>query len=174
MELRGKYNTKLQNAVYMSTRQAAKEMGSSTKENVGRWYRELQYYGFIVMESGACLGVNGMGKAAHYRLTEEFHDGRPPTRDYLNWDGELFHDQKPPSYYRALKKQKPVSYVQDTLSHTYKTVAAQSVLCVPESVSYVEDIQPPSTVSYVQDITSLTTAYGEGLPIAGDAHSMLI
>jgi hypothetical protein len=75
MELRGKYNTKLQNAVYMSTRNAAKEMGCSTKENVGRWYRELQYYGFIVMECGAHLGVNGMGKAAHPLRVEDVSFG---------------------------------------------------------------------------------------------------
>ena len=51
--LKSRYNTKLQNTVYLSIRTAQKELGSfSRRDNVGRWFHELQYYGFIVMESG--------------------------------------------------------------------------------------------------------------------------
>jgi protein ImuB len=31
---------------------------------------EIQHYGFGVITSGACLGVDGKGKAPHWRLTE--------------------------------------------------------------------------------------------------------
>src|SRR5215471_9985389 len=126
--LKGRYNSKLQNAVYLSIRVAHKELGSfSHIDNVGRWFRELQYYGFIVMESGPCLGVEGHGKAPHYRLTEEWYLGKSPTRDFLNWDGELFNEQKPPSYYKgklyARKKQNPVPPVRYTPYHPSGTLA---------------------------------------------------
>jgi hypothetical protein len=100
--LRARYNTKLQNAVYLATREAEKELGShSNRRNIMRWFRELNYYGFIRMVSPAHHGVNGHGKAPHYRLTEEFYLGQSPTRDYLNWSGEPFHEQKSPKHYLA-------------------------------------------------------------------------
>ena len=36
------------------------EVGSGTSQ-IGRWFRELQPYGFIVMVSPSCLGVDGKG-----------------------------------------------------------------------------------------------------------------
>jgi hypothetical protein len=58
--LKGRYNIKLQNAVWLSVRDAAAELGSfSHTENVRRWFRELAHYGFIVMVSPAHHGVNG-------------------------------------------------------------------------------------------------------------------
>jgi hypothetical protein len=50
-------------------RDAAETIGSGTEEIV-RWYRELEHYGFIVQVSGGCLGVDGEGFAPHWRLTE--------------------------------------------------------------------------------------------------------
>lgn len=99
--LKSGYNNRLQNGVYLSTRKAAKQLGSfSNKDIVGRWFRELQHYGLIVMVSGACLGIEGKGKAPHYRLTEEWYLGKPPTRDFTDWNGEKFQEQKSPSHYR--------------------------------------------------------------------------
>jgi hypothetical protein len=70
--LKGRYNSKLHNAVWVSTRDAEEELGEySTRRNVMRWFRELQHYGFIAMVSPAHHGVNGHGKAPHWRLTEE-------------------------------------------------------------------------------------------------------
>jgi hypothetical protein len=163
MALKCRYNSKLQNAVYLSIRVAHKELGSfSHIDNVGRWFRELQYYGFIVMESGPCLGVEGHGKAPHYRLTEEWYLGKSPTRDFLNWDGELFNEQKPPSYYKgkkyAAQKQNPVPPVRYTPYHPSGTVAVQENLNGRESVPPVRYIQQQETVPPVQYITSLTTS----------------
>jgi hypothetical protein len=95
--LKSNYNTKAQNAVYLSARDGAKEFGVS-KDTVCRWLHELEHYGFIVMVQGAHLGVTGTGKAAHYRLTDCWHAGKPPTYDFQSWDGVLF----------APKKQNPV------------------------------------------------------------------
>src|SRR6516225_2129966 len=99
--LKGRYNSRLQNAVYISSRVAVEELGlHSHRDSVLRWFRELQYYGFIVMVSLPHHGLNGHGKAAHYRLTEEWYLGDKPTRDFLHWNGELFHEQKSPSHYQ--------------------------------------------------------------------------
>jgi len=93
--LKGRYNIKLQNAVYVSTRDAQEELGKySIRRNVMRWFRELQHYGFIVMVSPAHHGVNGHGKAPHWRLTEERYLGKAPTRDFLSWDGIPFTEKR--------------------------------------------------------------------------------
>jgi hypothetical protein len=99
--LKWNYNTKLQNHVFLSTRDAALKLGSN-RSYVRRWFSELQYYGFIVMIRPGGLGVEGHGKSPHYRLTEEWYLGKPPTRDFLNWGGEVFRVQKSPKHY--LKK----------------------------------------------------------------------
>jgi hypothetical protein len=99
--LKSRYNSTLGNAVYVSTRTAAAELGSySHRDHVRRWFRELQYYGFIVMVSPGHLGVDGRGKAPHWRLTEDWYLGEPPTRDYQKWGGEIFHEQKSPEHYK--------------------------------------------------------------------------
>jgi hypothetical protein len=78
--------------VYVSQRQAMKKLGSGSNE-IARWYRELQHYGFIVMTKGGSLGVDGWGKAPHWRLTEAIHGFDVPTRDFEKWDGLPFVDR---------------------------------------------------------------------------------
>ena len=103
--IKGRYNTNLQNGVYLSTRQAAKELGpASKKDAIARWFRELMHYGFIVMVSGAYLGVEGKGKAPHYRLTEEWYLNKPPTREFMDWQGDLYHEQKSAKYYKRRER----------------------------------------------------------------------
>jgi hypothetical protein len=125
--LKSRYNSTLGNAVYVSTRAAVLELGShSHRDHVRRWFRELQYYGFIVMVSPGHLGVEGHGKAPHWRLTEEWYLGEPPTRDYQRWDGQKFQEQKSPRhYYRRQnrlhtlpsQKQNPAPRVWPTVDH---------------------------------------------------------
>ena len=81
--LKARYNTRLQNSVYMSARMGAEELGSS-KDYVARWHHELQHYSFIRVIEGkeARLGSNGEGMAAHVQLTEHWYAGNPPTRDF--------------------------------------------------------------------------------------------
>jgi hypothetical protein len=115
--LKTRYNNRLGNAVYLSTRSAVKELGShSHRDNIRRWFRELHYYGFIDMVSAGHLGVEGKGKAPHWRLTEEHYLGQSPTRDFLRWDGTPFHEQKSPKHYLA-KKQNPGPPVRSTVDH---------------------------------------------------------
>jgi hypothetical protein len=62
-------NYKNNGHVFLSQRDAAKEIGSST-DRIGRWFRELQHYGFIVQTNPTSFGIDGKGKAPHWRLTE--------------------------------------------------------------------------------------------------------
>jgi len=94
-------NRKNNGHIYLPQRKAAKELGSGTSQ-VGRWFCELQYYGFAVMMSPGCLGVDGKGRAPHWRLTEvAYMRGTSskgmedmPTTDFLKWDGVPFSNQK--------------------------------------------------------------------------------
>ena len=72
--------------IYLSQRDAVKEVGSHHNE-IARWFRELQFYGFIVMTKGGSLGVEGIGKAPHWRLTELGYMNDLPTRDFERWAG---------------------------------------------------------------------------------------
>jgi hypothetical protein len=92
-ELKANYNTKAQNAVFLSGRNGAKTLNAH-RDTVQKWLRELEHYGFIVKIRGAHLGLEGVGKAALYRLTDCGYAGQPATYDFQNWDGVLFDPKK--------------------------------------------------------------------------------
>jgi len=106
--LKSRYSSRDHNngRIYISTRDGM-ELTGFDKKTVGRALRELQHYGFIVMTEPGCLGLEGRGKAPHWRLTELGHMREPPTREFLKWDGTIFQEQKSPKHY-ACKKQNPV------------------------------------------------------------------
>src|SRR5262252_4509605 len=95
--LKRKYNQKTRNngKLYLSQREAMKALGRDSNQ-VARWYRELQHYGFIRMTEAGALGVDGKGRAPRWRLTElpVMRDGIPtiPTRDFDHWSGTKFND----------------------------------------------------------------------------------
>jgi hypothetical protein len=157
--LKWKYNRNLGNAVYMSTRDAANQM-KSNRDYVMRWFRELQYYGFIVMVSPGCLGVEGRGKAPHWRLTEEWYIGQVPTRDFLKWDGVAFHEQKSPKHYLQ-KKQNPGPQTGATLAPKLGPLPPKSDGRNGTSGPQTEAIQPQPPGPQTEAITSLTTRGGE-------------
>jgi hypothetical protein len=124
--LKGRYNSKLQNAVWLSMREARQELGShSHAESVQRWFRELQHYGFIVMVSPAHHGVNGHGKAPHWRLTEEGHLGKEPRRDFQRWDGSLFTEKRTRS--RGRDGGHTLYHLGVTLVPEFRSEASESV-----------------------------------------------
>jgi hypothetical protein len=100
--LRSHYSHKIRNncRIYISARDGAEETGFNMK-TVARCLRELRHYGFIVLTKPHALGV---GTATHWRLTELGYMHDPPTKDFLKWDGELFHEQKTPAYYKRQER----------------------------------------------------------------------
>jgi hypothetical protein len=91
--LKARYSSTLHNngRLFISQRTAVREIGSGFSQ-IARWFRELQFYGFIVQTKGGCLGVEGKGKAPHWRLTECGYMNDPPTRDFMRWNGVKFED----------------------------------------------------------------------------------
>ncbi len=69
--------------IVLPIRTAATEMGSA-REEIVRWFRELEHFGFIVRQSG------GEGQSPRWRLTELGYMKERPTRDFLKWDGKPF------------------------------------------------------------------------------------
>ena len=92
-ELKYNYNTKAQNSVFLSGRDGAKKLNAH-RDTIAKLFRELEHYGFIVKVRGAHLGLEGVGKAALYRMTDCPHAGQPPTYDFQSWDGVLFDGEK--------------------------------------------------------------------------------
>jgi hypothetical protein len=120
--LKGHYNRDFHNngRIYLSQRDAAEAIGSH-KDQVGRWFRELQHYGFIVMIHAGCLGVDGKGQAPRWRLTELSYMKDPPTRDFMRWKpGHFFTDEK---FY-------PVPENQDGVSRKTRTVVSRKTRTV--------------------------------------------
>jgi hypothetical protein len=69
------------NTAFISHRTAQKELGASRRK-IGEWFAELEHYGFIVMHQHGHLGVDGKGKAPHWRLTEL---GNTPRQGERRW-----------------------------------------------------------------------------------------
>lgn len=161
--LKGRYSTTRQNAVYVSTRDAEEELGRySSRPNVMRWFRELQHYGFIVEVSPAHHGVNGHGKAPHYRLTEEWYLGKAPTRDFLSWDGTPFTEKR--------KRRAPSFPAKNRIrgDHGYTTLVTTGTPLVPEIVSeeaksgdHGYSMSDDKGGDHGYSITSLTTPYAD-------------
>jgi hypothetical protein len=93
--LKSRYHSKQHNngRLHVSQREAMKEIGSSI-EQIARWFRELQHFGFIVMTTPGHLGLDGKGKAPHWRLTEIGYMHDSPTREFRHWDGTKFTDHQ--------------------------------------------------------------------------------
>jgi hypothetical protein len=162
--LRSRYNPTTENAVYLSTRDAEEELGRySNRHNIALWFRELQHYGFIVEVSPAHHGVNGHGKAPHYRLTEAWHHGKAPTRDFLAWDGSPFSEKRKRSDPLFTAKKNRVRG-----DHGVATLATTGEPLVPEIISEKANSGDHGVAMSRQTggdhgvaITSLTTSYAD-------------
>jgi hypothetical protein len=161
--LKSRHNTRLQNAVYLSARVAAKELGSH-EDYITRWHRELQHYGFTVVVTPGHLGVQGRGKAAHLRLTDCWYQGQPPSRDFERWDGTKFRYQKkvPSSAKRRVshtqrtvdQHQKPAPQTGNTFSRVVETLVPHKMTTASDpSVPRTRDNGTRPTVRATSDIT---------------------
>jgi hypothetical protein len=52
------------------------------------------YIALIVLTRPGFLGIEGKGKAPHWRLTELAYKNDPPSREFMNWNGVPFQAQK--------------------------------------------------------------------------------
>ena len=138
--LKARYNRNIGNSVYLSTRLAASELGSH-RDQIGRWFRELDYYGFIRMVSAGSLGVEGRGKAPHWRLTDEPYLGHSPTRDFLHWGGVVFREQKSVGHYVARKQNPGPENRSAVARETGPVVARKTGPLHPPTVPEIRAIQ---------------------------------
>jgi DNA-binding transcriptional MocR family regulator len=155
VSLKARYNSGQHNngRVFVSQRTASQEIGSSYAE-IARWFRELQYYGFLVQTKGGSLGLNGKGTAPHWRLTECGYMNDPPTRDFGRWDGTKFKDCV--SRRRRPKTQNPVAENRNTPLRKTATPALRKT-ATPSGTSVAENrnmVEPPS-VAENRNISSL-------------------
>jgi hypothetical protein len=96
LALKKRYSVKYHNngRLFLSQRMASEELRSHHNQ-IARWYRELQHFGFVVMIVPGFLGVEGKGQAPRWRLTELGYMGNPPTREFMLWSGLPFVDRIP-------------------------------------------------------------------------------
>jgi hypothetical protein len=96
LKLRYSSNFKNNGKIYLSQRDAIKKIGSGFEE-ITNWFRELEFYGFIVKTRHGHLNFDGAGLATCWRLTEVGYMNDPPTRDFLKWDGTKFQRPRRPA-----------------------------------------------------------------------------
>jgi hypothetical protein len=123
LKWRWRWKTKNNGRLFLSHREAQREMGAANRDSISRWFRELQHYGFIVKTAEHHLGVDGKGKAAQWRLTEEHGPGGRngdtwmlPTKDYLKWNGAVFRDDRGDVRRAAAKKRAKLIWSTPTLT----------------------------------------------------------
>jgi len=139
--------------LYLSQRQAEKEIGSHT-DQVTRWFGELEHYGFIAKTAPGCLWVDGKGQAPRWLLTELGYMKEPPTKDLLRWNGVRF--DKP-------KKQNPVPESRDAPSRKTGTPPSRKTGTIrSQTVPENRDKEMGETVPESRDKSSLTTGWAAG------------
>jgi len=114
--------------IRLSQREAQKQLGAGFTQ-ITRWYRELRYYGFIVMTEPGCLGIEGKGKAPQWRLTEVAYmrgtsskgSEDMPTMDFLKWNGVPFSKHHPGGDHLKPKSKKGAPENRSTIGSTQKT-----------------------------------------------------
>jgi len=153
----------------LSQREVGRELGHKNRSDIANWYRELVHYGFIVQTEAAALGVDGKGKAPHWRITDMptrkgSNELASPTKDFVRWDGVLFGPHVSPSRRwderkrNALEKQNPGLHVGTTVACTsVPEVVCTSVPPSGQSGTDVQSISDMATGTDVQSITRLAT-----------------
>lgn len=172
--------------VYLSQRDAGEELGHKRFNDIANWFRELVHYGFIVQTEARSLGVDGKGKAPHWRITD-----RPTknasgqldtaTRDFLHWDGTVFEPHVRPSRRwdsgkaTALKKQNPPRHVRSAPCDTpVAEVCDTSVAACDESatdVTYISAARGATDVTHISSIATRVAGAGSTFTPSGRAAS---
>src|SRR5262249_5790158 len=130
--------------------------------------------GFIVMTEPGCLGVDGKGKAPHWRLTEaEWPGGRNgntwmlPTKNYLKWDGMKFRDDRGDvlrqrerrGREKKEKKQDPTPEIQGRAPRKSRVGPPRKSRVVrPAPTHDIQGISDTPPTHDIQGISSITTS----------------
>jgi hypothetical protein len=157
VSLRGRVANDCRNngKVFLSQRAACLETGSGF-EQIVRWFKELQHFGFIVQTRGGCLGSNGKGQAPHWRLTEL---GTPnaeggmniPTRDFLRWAGSRFNGNET----TTIQKQNPATESRCTpLRKAVAPPLRKTVALSDRTATESRSIENPKTATESRSISS--------------------
>jgi len=161
LALQSLHNDKAQNAVFISARDGVEKYGLGHDRNaIGRWFDELEHYGFIVLVQGAHLGASGKGKSATYRLTDRYHAGKPPTYDFQNWDGVPFEPPKRidkrgiSRLHQHREKQNPVRTPQTVYPYTTDIRPDAEVVENGNKCPHTTDITNESECPYTTDISN--------------------
>lgn len=101
VQLKRRFNGGNNGRIFLSHREAANTLNVG-RDTVSRYFNDLIERGFIAVTKGHCLGPEGVGKSAHYRLTEAAYESKPATKDFMNW--------------RQSKKQKPHRKIQHPMA----------------------------------------------------------
>jgi hypothetical protein len=178
--LQSLHNDRAQNAVWISARDSINVFGLGQDRNaIGTWLKELEHYGFVVMVQGAHLGLVGKGTSAHYRLTDRYHAGKPPTYDFQMWDGVVFEPTKPidkrgiSRLHAHLKKQNPVSTPRTVCQDTTDIRGAAGKAGNGNKCQDTTDIRNDSECQDTTDIATspYTKPDSTSLPPLGDRPS---
>jgi hypothetical protein len=152
--------------VYLSLRDAGKALNHQNRNDLANWFRELVHYGFLVMTEAASLGVDGKGKAPHWRITDKPTRNAATgqwdtTKDFLRWDGVVFEPHVRPSRRwnarkeEALKKQNPGRHVRTAVDDTSVPVLGGTF--VPPEEESGTDVTPISADRGGTDVTPISS-----------------
>src|SRR5262249_54245393 len=134
------------------------------KNNISSWFNELEHYGFVVKVRDAHQAGLGEGECAHYRLTDRYFHGNPPTRDFEKWDGVVF--EPPARAYgdteKARLKRLPKNNSPVPRSETPRTTVGDISEGAERSPkrnkrTTVRDIRGPTKRTTAEDISRFTT-----------------
>jgi hypothetical protein len=151
--LRRRYSPNQHNngRIFLSSRDARRELRSGLTE-IGRWFAELEFYGFIVKTRQGSLGLDGKGKAPHWRLTELGTRLEPPTRDFLQWKGTKFGSPR--------KRSPAVKVIQKSGS--------------PAQVSEKQNPDPENRIGVIQKSGSVPIQKSGSLSSGSDPENRII
>jgi hypothetical protein len=162
--------------VYLSQRDAEEELGHKSRNDIANWYRELAHYGFIVQTEAPSLGIDGKGKAPHWRVTDlptrkDNNELASAGKEFLHWDGTVFEPHVRPSRRwnaskrAALKKQNPGRHVPTTVGGTFEPGVGGTF--EPPDCQSGSNVTPISALQGGSDVTPisrLATVVSESKP----------
>jgi len=85
IELKRKYNGSNNGEIFLSHRLAADAI-CCERGTAGGYFETLLERGFIIVTCGHHLGSEGIGRSAKYALTELPLQGKPATKEFMQWE----------------------------------------------------------------------------------------